>query len=77
MNSALLAANALALAVLLGFQFAPESSTAPLAQHMPHYLQVQKAAQLAVLSDQRGFVGQEVSQENVLLLAPSSERLVF
>jgi len=77
MNSALLLSNAIALAVLLGFHFAPESGAEPVAQHMPHYLQVQRAPQLAVLSDQHGFAGQEVSQENILLPAPSSERLVF
>ncbi|MFL1526423.1 hypothetical protein [Pseudomonas sp. O230] len=77
MNSALLLSNAIALAVLLGFHFAPESGADPVAQRMPHYLQVQRAPQLAVLSDQRGFVGQAVSQENILLPAQSSERLVF
>ncbi|QVW22036.1 hypothetical protein KJF94_19400 [Pseudomonas hormoni] len=77
MNSALLLSNAIALAVLLGFHFAPESGAEPVAQRMPHYLQVQRAPQLAVLSDQHGFVSQEVSQENILLPAPSSERLVF
>ncbi|MHC8365775.1 hypothetical protein ACYZT9_07795 [Pseudomonas sp. ZT5P21] len=77
MNSALLLSNAIALAVLLVFHFYPESGAEPVAQRMPHYLQVQKAPQLAVLSDQHGFVGQEVSQENILLPAQSSERLVF
>lgn len=77
MNSALLLSNAIALAVLLGFHFAPESGAEPVAQRMPHYLQVQRAPQLAVLSDQHGFVGQEVSQDNILLPAPSSQRLVF
>ena len=40
---------------------------------MPHYLQLQKAPQLAVMSDQHGFVSQEVSEENI----PPAERLVF
>ncbi len=44
---------------------------------MPHYLQLQKAPQLAVMSDQHGFVSQEVSQENILVPALSAERLVF
>ena len=77
MNRALLLSNAIALAIFLGFHFAPQSSAEPVAQRMPHYLQVQKAPQLAVLGNQQGFVGQEVSQENVLLPAQSSERLVF
>lgn len=77
MNSALLLSNAIALAVLLGFHFAPESGAEPVAQRMPHYLQVQRAPQLAVLSDRHGVVGQEVSQENILRTAQSSERLVF
>ncbi|MCU1758853.1 hypothetical protein NTD84_03845 [Pseudomonas sp. 14P_8.1_Bac3] len=77
MNSVLLLSNVIALAILLGFHFAPESGAEAVAQRMPHYLQLQKTPQLAVLSDQRGFVGQEVSQENVLLPAQSPERLVF
>ena len=77
MNRALLLSNAIALAILLGFHFAPENGAAQVAQRMPHYLQLQRAPQLAVMSDQRGFVGQEVSQENILLPAQSSERLVF
>jgi len=77
MNRVLLLSIAIALAVLSGFHFAPESGTEPVAQRMPHYLQVQKAPQLAVLSDKHDFVGQEVSQENILLPAQSSERLVF
>jgi hypothetical protein len=32
---------------------------------------------VAVLGNQQGFVGQEVSQENILLPAQSSERLAF
>ncbi len=77
MNSALLLSNAVALAVLVGFHFAQDENTNPVAQHMPHYLQVQKAPQLAVMSDQRGFVGQEVSQQSQLPVAPTSDRLVF
>jgi hypothetical protein len=44
---------------------------------MPHYLQLQKAPQLAVMNDQRGFVGQDVSQQNYLPVSQTSERLVF
>ncbi|MBD9604001.1 hypothetical protein IB252_29745 [Pseudomonas sp. PDM10] len=77
MNCALLLSIATALAILLGFHFAPEGGVQPVAQRMPHYLQVQKAPQLAVMSDQRSFVSQEVSQEGILLPAHSSERLVF
>lgn len=77
MNSALLLSIAIALAILLGFQFVPESGVESVAQRMPHYLQVQRAPQLAVMSDQRSFVSQEVSQEGILLPAQSSERLVF
>jgi hypothetical protein len=73
MNSALLLSNAIALAVLLGFHFAPESGAEPVAQRMPHYLQLQKAPQLAVMSDQRVFV----SEDSSLLRTQSSERLVF
>ncbi|KAB0506094.1 MULTISPECIES: hypothetical protein [Pseudomonas] len=77
MNSALLVANAVALAVLLGFHFFPENDAAMIAQRIPHYLQLQKTSQLAVMSDQRGFVSQEVSQETVQLRTQSFERLVF
>jgi hypothetical protein len=77
MKSALLLSNVIALAILLGFHFVPESGVEPVAQRMPHYLQVQRAPQLAVMSDQRSFVSQEVSQEGIFLPAQSSERLVF
>lgn len=78
MNSALLVANAVALAVLLGFHFFPENDAASVAQRMPHYLQLQKTPQLAVMSgDQRSLASQEVSQENIEPRTPSFERLVF
>ncbi|KJZ61497.1 hypothetical protein [Pseudomonas fluorescens] len=78
MNSALLLSISIALAILLGFHFAPESGVEQVAQRMPHYLQVQRAPQLAAMSDQRSFVSQqEVSQEGILVPAQSSERLVF
>ncbi|MHC8352403.1 hypothetical protein ACYZT7_24670 [Pseudomonas sp. RT4P38] len=76
MNSALLLSNAIALVILLGFPFLPESGAEPVAQ-LPHYLQLQKTPQLAVMSDERSFVSQEVSQEGILLPAQSFERLVF
>lgn len=76
MNRALLLSNAIALAVLAGFHFAPENSAVQVAHRMPHYLQLQKAPQLAVMSDQRGLNRQEVSQE-VESISQSSERFVF
>jgi len=75
MNRPLLLANAIALAILVGFHFAPES-TEPVAQRMPHYLQVQKAPQWAVLSDQRSH-SQEVSDPLETSQAKSIDRLVF
>ncbi|MBD9564010.1 hypothetical protein ACIPLA_27495 [Pseudomonas sp. NPDC086112] len=77
MNSALLIANAVALAVLLGFHFFPENDATTIAQRIPHYLQLQKTPQLAVTNDQRSVVGQEVSQETIQLRTQSFERLVF
>jgi hypothetical protein len=78
MNSVLLLSNAIALTVLLGVHFAPDENDAvQVAQRMPHYLQLQKAPQLAVMNDQRGFVGQDVNQPSYPLVSQSSERLVF
>ncbi|WP_213941036.1 hypothetical protein [Pseudomonas sp. dw_612] len=77
MNGALLLSNAIALTALLGFQFIPEGDSKVVAQRMPHYLQLQKAPQLAVMSDQHVFVNQELSQESPLPTPNSSERLVF
>lgn len=77
MNSALLLSNALALMILVGFNVAPESDAEPLAQRMPHYLQVQKAPQLAVMNDRGSFMSQEVSQDGTLDTAQYPERLVF
>ena len=81
MNSALLLSNAIALVILVGFNVAPESGAEPLAQRMPHYLQVQKAPQLAVMNDRGSFMGQEISQEvsqdGTLDTAQYPERLVF
>lgn len=77
MNSVLLLSNAIALTALLGVHFAPENGAVQVAQQMPHYLQLQKAPQLAVINDQRGFVGQDVNQHTYPLVSQSSERLVF
>lgn len=78
MNSTLLLANAIALAVLVGFHFMAESdSPQPLAQRIPHYLQVQKAPQLAVLSDQDTSTRHAVSNSEQVQPAPTSEHLVF
>ncbi|MDI2140757.1 MULTISPECIES: hypothetical protein [unclassified Pseudomonas] len=76
MNRVLLLANAIALTVLVGFQLIPQHNEA-VAQRMPHYLQVQKAPQWAVLSDQRGVLAQDVSESNQAQTTPMSERLVF
>ncbi|POF39003.1 hypothetical protein B0D71_28340 [Pseudomonas laurylsulfativorans] len=77
MNRTLLLSNAIALTVLLGFHFSPGSGATQVAQRMPHYLQLQKAPQLAVMSDQHGFVSQEVIEENIPVPTPPAERLVF
>lgn len=78
MNSTLLLANAAALAVLLGFHFAPQGAAPEsVAQRMPHYLQVQKAPQLAVLNDQGGISRKTVSEPGQALPADAGERLVF
>ncbi len=77
MTRALLLSNAIALAVLLGFQFIPEGDVAVVAQRMPHYLQLQRAPQLAVMGHEPSFVNQEVSQESSLLQPQHSQRLVF
>ncbi|MGW8462507.1 hypothetical protein [Pseudomonas sp. CLCA07] len=76
MNRAFLLSNAIALAVLAGFHFAPESSAVRVAQRIPHYLQLQKAPQWAVMNDQRGLIRPDVSQE-ARPVSQSSERLVF
>ncbi|MHA3736543.1 hypothetical protein ACXR0M_12805 [Pseudomonas sp. Eth.TT006] len=76
MNSTLLLANAIALAVLLGFHFAPKDAE-PVAQRMPHYLQVQKAPQWAVLSDHGNFAAQAVNEPEQALPTRDTERLVF
>jgi hypothetical protein len=77
MKSALSLLSAIALVVLAGVHFVPQSSATQVAQRMPHYLQLQKAPQLAVTSDRHSLVSQEIDQENILMPAPSAERLVF
>ncbi|MFL1517668.1 hypothetical protein [Pseudomonas prosekii] len=76
MNSALLISNAIALTVLLGFQFTPENDAEMVARRMPHYLQLQKAPQLAVMNDRQASANKEVSQQTTLT-QPSSDRLIF
>ena len=77
MKSALSLSYAFALAILPGVHFVPESSATQVAQRIPRYLQLQKAPQLAVTSDRHSLVSQEIDQENILVPAPSAERLVF
>lgn len=72
MNNALLLANAIALATLLGVH--SENDPDPLAQRTPHYLQIQKAPQWAMVGDQQGLMGRD---QDVKPLPPSSDRLVF
>ncbi|WP_434596184.1 hypothetical protein J3Q09_07450 [Pseudomonas sp. R4-83] len=75
MNSTLLLANAIALAVLVGTQFIPErKAPESVAQRVPHYLQVQKAPQFAVLSNQGAPQAVSDSERSS---AATSERLVF
>jgi len=76
MNRFLLLANAVALTVLVGFHFIPQHNE-DVAQRMPHYLQVQKAPQWAVLSDQHGFAAQDVSEPDQAPTTQMPERLVF
>lgn len=76
MNSTLWLANAIAFAVLMGFHFVPERAE-PVAQRMPHYLQVQKAPQWAVLNDHGDFAAQAASEADQALPTHANERLVF
>jgi hypothetical protein len=73
MNGALLLSNAIALATVMSFHFCPTSQPEPVAQRIPHYLQLQNAPQLTVMSDQRVFVSPDSSAIPTRL----SERLVF
>jgi hypothetical protein len=77
MNRTLLLANATALVILAGSQLIPEERAAePVAQRMPHYLQVQRTPQWAVLSDQSNGTSQMVSEPDQAS-TPATERLVF
>ena len=77
MNNILLLTNVIALALLLGFTFTPEKDEESIVQRMPHYLQLQKAPQLAVMNTDSGFVIQSGGRETAILPAHSSDRLIF
>ncbi|MCF5703073.1 hypothetical protein [Pseudomonas syringae] len=78
MNTTLVLANATALAVLLSFHFIPASTAREsVAQRMPHYLQVQKQPQLAVLSDNSNLGPRIISASEQALPIQPTERLVF
>jgi len=77
MNNILLLSNVIALALLLGFTFTPEKDEESIVQRIPHYLQLQKAPQLAVMNTDSGFAIQSGSQGIAALPAHSSDRLVF
>ncbi|AZZ77790.1 MULTISPECIES: hypothetical protein [Pseudomonas] len=78
MNTTLLLANAAALAILASFHFMPESATQKsVAQRMPHYLQVQRQPQLAVLTDKDSFAPRAVSAREQALPPQMINRLVF
>ena len=78
MNRALLLANAIALVVLAGFQFHDQDTAAEsVAQRMPHYLQVQKAPQWAVLSEKSDAAATRMVSEPELGSSPVTERFVF
>ncbi|MGE1177668.1 MULTISPECIES: hypothetical protein [Pseudomonas] len=76
MNRFLLLANAMALMTLVGFHFIPQHNET-VTQRMPHYLQVQKAPQWAVMNDQHDFAAHDVSESDQVPTAQLSERLVF
>jgi hypothetical protein len=77
MNHILLLSNVIALALLLGFTFTPQKDEVSIVQRMPHYLQLQKAPQLAVMNTDSGFAVHSGSQGTAVLPAHSSDRLVF
>ena len=77
MNSTLLVANAIALAIVLGVHFAPVSDEVAANQRTPHYLQLQRAPQLAVMNNQTRASAQDASQAIAVTAAQSSDRLVF
>ncbi|WP_322844478.1 hypothetical protein [Pseudomonas sp. B33.4] len=78
MNTTLLLANAAALAIVASFHFIPESTTPKsVAQRMPHYLQVQRKPQLAVLSDKDSLAPKVVSAQEKALPSQMIDRLIF
>ncbi|MCK1791623.1 hypothetical protein [Pseudomonas violetae] len=77
MNSTLLVANAIALAIVLGVQFAPKDDEVAANQRTPHYLQLQRTPQLAVMNNQTRASGQDASQGMAVATTQSSDRLVF
>lgn len=77
MNSALLLSIATALAILQSSQFSQPSHAPATAKRTPHYLQLQRTPQLAVLSDQQIDVRQDASRRQHTLPAGSYETLAF
>ena len=77
MNSTLLVANAIALAIVLGVHFAPKNDEVAANQRTPHYLQLQRAPQLAVMNNPTRASAQYASQAMAIAITPSSDRLVF
>ncbi|MGF0348016.1 hypothetical protein ACQR3P_30710 [Rhodococcus sp. IEGM1300] len=77
MNHALVLSNAIAMAVVLGLHYAPQNGTETVAQRMPHYLQLQKAPQLAVMNDRSDSRILGVREEAGSTLSQSSERWIF
>jgi hypothetical protein len=77
MNHTLVLSNAIAMGLLLGLHYAPQKGTETVAQRMPHYLQLQKAPQLAVMNDRTDSRILEVREEVGSTLNHSSERWIF
>ncbi|VVN28362.1 hypothetical protein [Pseudomonas fluorescens] len=78
MNITLLLANTAALAILASFHFMSESTTQKsLAQRMPHYLQVQRQPQLAVLTDKDSLAPRAVTTREQAQPLQMIDRLVF
>ncbi|MHC8318254.1 hypothetical protein [Pseudomonas sp. LB3P31] len=77
MNSTLIVANAIALAVVLGVHFAPENPSVAANHRTPHYLQLQRAPQLAVMTDETHALRQQASQAMPMAAAQSADRLIF
>lgn len=77
MNSTLIVANAIALAVVLGVHFAPENTNVAANNRTPHYLQLQRAPQLAVVTHETHVLRQQASQAMQVAAAQSADRLIF